>query len=320
MANIQAHEVERFKQDMTLVLDEGLYLGPKTSFMASVASQVTDFHGRKVISVPSFDVKGGLVDYDVESGKYGSDIGTKLTWKDYELDVDRAFRLTVDRKLVNDTAGLVNIQDAHAKLIKEYVIPEMDAYRMAKACGAAVELSKKSGNAKGDYVKYGVTITASNIQKEIDDVLVNYADKYGIGVENLVMLATPQVIQAYRMSVDNKIENVDFSNGYTNVCPSYNGLPIVEMQSRYMNTAITLLGDRSVAAGWKTATGNKKVNFVIMRRDLISCASLIDELKIFTPEENQSGSDWLAEGRIVYGAFRMDKNDVVFANIKDTEA
>ena len=47
-----------------------------------------------------------------------------------------------------------------------------------------------------------------------------------------------------------------------------------------MNTEVELLGDRSVAAGWKPAAGSKKVNFIIMRRDLISCASLIDELKI----------------------------------------
>ena len=86
-----------------------------------------------------------------------------------------------------------------------------------------------------------------------------------------------------------------------------------------MNTEVELLGDRSVAAGWQPAAGSKKVNFIIMRRDLISCASLIDELKIFTPEQNQNGSDWLCEGRLVYGAFRMDRNDVVFANIKDAK-
>lgn len=317
MAQIQAHEIDAFKKDMITVLDEGMVLGAKTGFMASVSSPVQDFHGRKIISVPSFDVEGGLVNYDVESGKYGEAVGTKLSWKDYELDVDRAFKIEIDRKVVNDAAGLVNIQDAHAQLVKRYIIPELDAYRMAKVAGAAVELAE--AGVEEEHVKYGVAVTAANIQKEIDDVLVMLADKYGIGVENLVCLATPQVIQAYRMSMDNKIENVNFVNGYSNVCPSYNGLPLVEMQSRYMNTEVELLGDRSVAAGWKPAAGSKKVNFIIMRRDLISCASLIDELKIFTPEQNQNGSDWLCEGRLVYGAFRMDRNDVVFANIKDAK-
>lgn len=319
MAQIQAHEIEAFKKDMIEVLDEGMVLGAKTGFMESTSSPVQDFNGRKIISVPSFDVEGGLVNYDVESGKYGEAVGTKLSYKDYELDVDRAFKIEIDRKVVNDTAGLVNIQDAHAQLVKRYIIPELDAYRMAKAAGAAVELAAKEGAVEAEYVKYGVSVTSANVQKEIDDVLVMLADKYGIGVENLVMLATPQVIQAYRMSMDNKIQSVQFANGYSNECPAYNGLPIVEMQSRYMNTKVELLGDRSVAAGWKAATGSKKVNFVIMRRDLISCASLIDELKIFSPEQNQSGSDWLCEGRLVYGAFRMDRNDVVFANIKDAK-
>lgn len=319
MAQIQAHEIDAFKKDMIEVLDEGMVLGAKTGFMESTSSPVQDFNGRKIISVPSFDVEGGLVNYDVESGKYGEAVGTKLSYKDYELDVDRAFKIEIDRKVVNDTAGLVNIQDAHAQLVKRYIIPELDAYRMAKAAGAAVELAGKEGAVAAEYVKYNVAITSANVQKEIDDVLVMLADKYGIGVENLVMLATPQVIQAYRMSMDNKIQSVQFANGYSNECPAYNGLPIVEMQSRYMNTKVELLGDRSVAAGWKAATGSKKVNFVIMRRDLISCASLIDELKIFSPEQNQSGSDWLCEGRLVYGAFRMDRNDVVFANIKDAK-
>ena len=319
MAQIQAHEIDAFKKDMIEVLDEGMVLGAKTGFMESTSSPVQDFNGRKIISVPSFDVEGGLVNYDVESGKYGEAVGTKLSYKDYELDVDRAFKIEIDRKVVNDTAGLVNIQDAHAQLVKRYIIPELDAYRMAKAAGAAVELAAKEGAVEAEYVKYNVAITTANVQKEIDDVLVMLADKYGIGVENLVMLATPQVIQAYRMSMDNKIQSVQFANGYSNECPAYNGLPIVEMQSRYMNTKVELLGDRSVAAGWKAATGSKKVNFVIMRRDLISCASLIDELKIFSPEQNQSGSDWLCEGRLVYGAFRMDRNDVVFANIKDAK-
>ena len=319
MAQIQAHEIEAFKKDMIEVLDEGMVLGAKTGFMESTSSPVQDFNGRKIISVPSFDVEGGLVNYDVESGKYGEAVGTKLSYKDYELDVDRAFKIEIDRKVVNDTAGLVNIQDAHAQLVKRYIIPELDAYRMAKAAGAAVELAGKLGAVEAEYVKYGVSVTSANVQKEIDDVLVMLADKYGIGVENLVMLATPQVIQAYRMSMDNKIQSVQFANGYSNECPAYNGLPIVEMQSRYMNTKVELLGDRSVAAGWKAAVGSKKVNFVIMRRDLISCASLIDELKIFSPEQNQSGSDWLCEGRLVYGAFRMDRNDVVFANIKDAK-
>lgn len=319
MAQIQAHEIEAFKKDMIEVLDEGMVLGAKTGFMESTSSPVQDFNGRKIISVPSFDVEGGLVNYDVESGKYGEAVGTKLSYKDYELDVDRAFKIEIDRKVVNDTAGLVNIQDAHAQLVKRYIIPELDAYRMAKAAGAAVELAAKVGAVEAEYVKYGVSVTSANVQKEIDDVLVMLADKYGIGVENLVMLATPQVIQAYRMSMDNKIQSVQFANGYSNECPAYNGLPIVEMQSRYMNTKVELLGDRSVAAGWKAAVGSKKVNFVIMRRDLISCASLIDELKIFSPEQNQSGSDWLCEGRLVYGAFRMDRNDVVFANIKDAK-
>lgn len=319
MAQIQAHEIEAFKKDMIEVLDEGMVLVAKTGFMESTSSPVKDFNGRKIISVPSFDVEGGLVNYDVESGKYGEAVGTKLSYKDYELDVDRAFKIEIDRKAVNDTAGLVNIQDAHTQLVKRYIIPELDAYRMAKAAGAAVELAAKDGAVEAEYVKYGVSVTSANVQKEIDDVLVMLADKYGIGVENLVCLATPQVIQAYRMSMDNKIENVNFVNGYSNECPAYNGLPIVEMPSRYMNTKVELLGDRSVAAGWKAAVGSKKVNFVIMRRDLISCASLIDELKIFSPEQNQSGSDWLCEGRLVYGAFRMDRNDVVFANIKDAK-
>ena len=183
MAQIQAHEIEAFKKDMIEVLDEGMVLGAKTGFMESTSSPVQDFNGRKIISVPSFDVEGGLVNYDVESGKYGEAVGTKLSYKDYELDVDRAFKIEIDRKVVNDTAGLVNIQDAHAQLVKRYIIPELDAYRMAKAAGAAVELAAKEGAVEAEYVKYGVSVTSANVQKEIDDVLVMLADKYGIGVE-----------------------------------------------------------------------------------------------------------------------------------------
>jgi len=90
-------------------------------------------------------------------------------------------------------------------------------------------------------------------------------------------------------------------------------------QTRFYKGITLDAGGSSNAGGYaKTGSTGRDLNFILIHPSAVLQASKHADLKIFTPEENQSADAWLLQYRLYHDAFVYDnKVDGVYAHVKN---
>jgi hypothetical protein len=79
---------------------------------------------------------------------------------------------------------------------------------------------------------------------------------------------------------------------------SINGIPIIPVVEDRMRTAYVFHSDPSAQAkGYAPAPASQIINWLVMPRSVPIAISKTDNLKIWTPETNILGDDWLLQYR-----------------------
>jgi hypothetical protein len=89
-------------------------------------------------------------------------------------------------------------------------------------------------------------------------------------------------------------------------------------QTRFYK-GITLDAGSSASAGGfaKTGSTGRDINFLMVHPSAVLQATKLAQLKIFSPEENQSADDWLIQYRLYHDAFVFDnKVKGIYSHIK----
>ena len=256
------NNIELFKQYVPL-LDEVYKLASLTSVLDGAAELARAGANANELIIPKMDMSG-LADYSRNSGYVDGEV--TLTNESVKCNFDRGRMFTVDTLDNAETAGI-----AYGRLASEFirtkVVPELDAFRLAKY--ASVE---GIGSATGDLTTGANVITALRAAKnEMSEAEVPENERY--------LFITPTL---YGM-----IQDLDTTKSKAAV-EGFAGI-IQVPQSRFY-TAITQVANGN--GGYTKADGAAEINFTIIHKPAVIQFQKHVAPKVITPEANQSSDGW----------------------------
>lgn len=260
------NNIELFKQYVPL-LDEVYKLASLTSVLDGAAELARAGANANELIIPKMDMSG-LADYSRNSGYVDGDV--TLTNESVKCNFDRGRMFTVDTLDNAETAGI-----AYGRLASEFirtkVVPELDAFRLAKY--ASVE---GIGTASGDLTTGANVITALRAAKnEMSEAEVPENERY--------LFITPTL---YGM-----IQDLDTSKSKAAV-EGFAGI-IQVPQSRFYTAILQRTGAGDQAAGGYTkAEGAKDINFMIVHKPAVIQFQKHVAPKVISPDANQSSDGW----------------------------
>ena len=282
-------------------LDQQAVQEATTGWMDANAGQVI-YNGGNTVKVPKMSLNG-LGTYSRSSGY--PDGGVTLTYETFTFNQDRGTKILLDAMDVDETNFVASAGAVMSEFQRTAVVPEIDAYRLSKIAATAIAAKK---------CEFGYTVAKSTIADKLIEA-IGKVKNAGFRNVPLVIHATTDVVTALAQARVANAGDVSFTaNGLTTVVPAIDGIPIIETDSARMVTSITI----SSSNGYSKGTYAKDVNFIVMPRTTPIAISKQDNMKIFTPAENQSHDAWLCEYRRYHDLWIMDnKKAGLWVNIKD---
>ena len=277
----------------TTALDQQAIQGATSGWMEDNASQVQYVGGKKV-KVPEM-LTTGLGDYGrgtgaKNRGKYAKG-KIELKYTDYELEEDRGAEFAFDRHDVDESAFIVQAPTVMGKFQREHVIPEIDSFRYSKIAQIVM--------AQGSDAYKAQSITKNNVLDEFLAQIRAMQNVTGIDTGSLVATMPYSIYSILERSAEiaKSISVSQFTQGNLEFeVKSINGVPIRPVVEDRMKTEY-IFYDGESKLGYEEAAGAKTINWLITPRQLPIAISKTDNLKVFTPDENQNGDDWLIQYR-----------------------
>jgi hypothetical protein len=260
------NNIELFKQYVPL-LDEVYKLASLTSVLDGAAELARAGANANELIIPKMDMSG-LADYSRNSGYVDGEV--TLTNESVKCNFDRGRMFTVDTLDNAETAGI-----AYGRLASEFirtkVVPELDAFRLAKY--ASID---GIGGATGDLTTGANVITALRAAKnEMSEAEVPENERY--------LFITPTL---YGM-----IQDLD-SNKSKAAVEGFAGI-IQVPQSRFYTAILQRSGAGDQAAGgYAKAEGAADINFMIIHKPAVIQFQKHVAPKVITPDANQSSDGW----------------------------
>lgn len=294
-----ANTIELVTKMLPLV-DEIYKLEAKSSILEAPSELVQETQEANVFKIAKMSMVG-LGNYSKTTGYPEGDI--TLEWETHTFENDRGRRFSVDRMDNIESFGLVAGRMV-GQYIREYVIPEVDAYRFAK-------IAAKAGN-----IATAATLTSSNTKAALDTAIVTLQEKE-VDDNRLIIFMTPTVAQYLSDNITRTTINGD--NAINNVIESYNGIQIIRVPQTRFYTQVTLdAGATSNTGGYsKTESTGADINFIVMDKAASFNVTKSKVAKIFTPDENQSKDAWQFDYRMYHDSFVFDnKVDGIYLHAK----
>lgn len=259
--------IELFKTYVPL-LDEVYKAASLTSVLDGAPELVSAGANANELIIPMLDMSG-LADYSRNDGYVNGDV--TMTNQTVKCNFDRGRMFNVDALDDVETAGL-----AFGRLASEFirikVVPELDAFRLAKYAQLA-----DIGSATGDITTGANAITAIRAARvAMDEAEVPAEDRY--------LFITP--------TLHDMILDLDTSKSKAAI-EGFAG--IIRVPQSRMYSAITQRDGKSEgqeAGGFAPAEGAVKINFEIIHKPAVIQYQKRTVPKIITPEANQSSDGW----------------------------
>lgn len=281
---------------MLPLIDEVYRKEAKSAILEAPAELVQQTMDANVVKIAKLALIG-LGNYSKSNGYPAGDVS--LSWETHTFSNDRGRRFSVDRMDDMESFGLVSARMV-GEFLRNYVIPEVDAYRFAKiaqgyASGQTASATLNSSTAKGALDTGIVTLQ----ENEVDD-------------SRLVIFMTPTVAQLLSDNITRTTANGE--NNINNVIETYNGIQIVRVpQTRFYNKIDLNAGATGNAGGYAkhSSTGSsdpagKDLNFIVMDRAASVNITKLSVGKLFTPDENQNKDAYQFDFRLYHDSFVFD--------------
>lgn len=295
-----------FQQQLDLVAVQSALTG----WMDANAGQVK-YSGGAEVKIPKMALQG-MANYDRENG-YTQGAVT-LEYETRKMTQDRGRLFTLDAMDVDETNFIVTASSVMGEFTRQFVVPEIDAYRLSKLIATAIKLGKN--------VVYGYTPAESTILKEIKKGIAAIRDAGYNG--ELVIHMTSTAKLELEMALAGKITDVTFSHaGIDTTVPSVDKCPIIETPQNRMYSAITLYDGKTSGqeeGGYIKGTSALEANFVIVPRITPIAVTKQDVMRIFDPMTNQKANGWQMDYRRFHDLWTLDnKEKSIYVNIKDAK-
>lgn len=264
-------------------LDASATQGLTSGWMDANAGQV-EYNGGNKIRMPEISTTG-LKDYDRDDG-YPSGSVT-LTYKEYEMTMDRGASFQLDAMDVNETNFLANATRVTSDFQTEKVIPEIDSYRYSKLYA----LLKSAGRATG-YTPEEETV----MDALLSDV-ARIRDEVGEDVPLVISVAQPVKTKLELNDKFAKQLNVaDFKSGVISTqLKQINNCFLKSVPSSRMKTAYVFKDGKTEGekeGGFAPAASAKQINWIITVQKAPIAVTKQDKMKVIDPDTYQKADAW----------------------------
>ena len=257
------------------------------SATTALDTQTMDFGGVNEVKVLKVSTTG-LGDYSRSTGYPKGDV--TAGWETMKLSEERGKEISIDRMDNEETLGMV-FGSVTGNFMREWVIPELDAYRFAKYASTA-----------GISSATAATLTKDNIITAIDEATA-VMDGNEVPQEGRILYVNSDLKPALNAALSRQWGSDSEAN---TVLSGYNGMKIVYVPKTRFYTKITL-NDGSSAWGYaKDDTDGKAINFMMIHPSAVVQTKKFSLPKIFTPDENQKMDAWLFQFRLYHDCFVYD--------------
>lgn len=265
------------------LLDE-VYKSESKTAMLDFASERVQFIGANVAKIAKIDLDG--------LGNYGRNTGfvpgsADITWETLTLERDRARSFNLDVMDNDETLGLL-VGNTLGEFERTQVVPELDAYRLAKYAAGAGTTVTATLSASDDVAALIQTAEATMDDKEVPE-------------EGRILFVNPSIYALFKGDITRFTENGDPNvNGNVEM---YDNMRIVKVPSARFNTSITLNAptDASSTGGY-TAAG-VDINFMIVHPSAV--VQIVKHLapRLFSPEQVFDADAWRLNYRCYHDCF-----------------
>ena len=245
-------------------------------------STMADFSGANEIKVLKVTTTG-LGNYSRSEGYPKGDI--TAVWETMKLTQERGKEITIDRMDDEETLGMV-FGSVTGNFMREWVIPEIDAYRFSKYASTD-GITKKSE-----------TLTKDTIIEAIDEAVMEM-DGNEVPQEGRVLFVNSDLKPALNGALSRQWGNESEANTVIN---GYNNMKVIYVPKNRFYTAIDMNTGEGTWGYSKNASA-KDINFMIIYPQALVQAKKFVMPKIFSPDENQKMDSWLFQFRLYHDAF-----------------
>lgn len=272
-----------YAQQLQTKLDDQAVAGLTSGWMDNNSGQVK-YTGGKSIRMPEMEVTG-LKDYDRDSGY--PDGSVTLSFKDYEMGMDRGTSFQLDAMDVNETNFIANATTVVSKFQKEHVLPEIDAYRYSKLYALLHDAER--------YTDY--TAAADTVYDALMDDIAALRDVIGDEVPLLVSIRSAVLSMLEKHEKFTKTINLtDFRSGVINTKIKqidnnyFKPVPSSRMKTAYVFADGKAPGEEK--GGFSAADGAKNINWILTPQTAPVAVTKQDKMKIFDPDTYQKADAW----------------------------
>jgi hypothetical protein len=275
------------------VLDEIFKRESLTAIMDAQTKPI-NFLGANEVKVYKTSVVG-MGTYSRANGYPTGDVTG--TWETLTLASSRGRAFSLDRMDDEETLGMA-FGTLATEFIRVSVAPEVDAYRFSKyASWSGISSPTAAALSTAAEVIAALRVATSTMdENEVPDGRALFITPTLLGlVEDQDTTKSKEVLSRFSSIV--KVPQTRFYKG------------------------ITLdAGASSSAGGYsKTATTGRNINFLAVHPSAVLQATKLAQLKIFSPDDNQSSDGYLAQYRLYHDAFVYEnKVSGVYAHVKDS--
>ena len=286
---------------MIPLVDEIYRLEAVTNILEAPAELVRELNDAKSYQIAKTALSG-LGDYDKVLGF--PEGGITLEWETHEFDNDRGKRFYLDRADNLETFNLLAGRVV-GDFTRDYLIPEVDAYRFAKIASKAATTET-------------ATLTKSTAVDAVDEAMVALQD-LKVPLNRQILFVTPRVKKLIEQNITRSTANGE--NNINNLVDTYDTVPVVVVPQDRFYTAITLnsgwaSGSAEPAWGYAkreaSGTGSSKVeagadiNFILMDKAASVNITKFNIAKYFSPDENQKIDAHQFDFRMYHDSFVFD--------------
>lgn len=236
-----------YAQILQTTLDQAAVRDACTGWMDANAGKVK-YSGGNEVKIPKMSTQG-LGDYDRDDG-YAQGAVT-LSWETRQMTQDRGRKFQLDAMDVDETAFVATAAAVMGEFQRAYVVPEIDAYRIAKIASLAITANVT-----------GMVVDSQTITANLSTLATLRAIKTGISKIRekgyngpLVIHATDAVILELEIELAGRLQTVTWSQGGIDTkVPAVDGVPIIATPANRMVTGITIYDGRTAGATAAAAT------------------------------------------------------------------
>lgn len=254
-----------------------------SGWMDENAGQV-EYNGGNKIRMPEISTTG-LKNYDRDNGYPEGSV--TLTYKEYDMTMDRGASFQLDRMDVNETNFIANATSVTGEFQNEHVIPEIDSYRYSKLY-ALLKVAERA-------TEY--TAAEATVMDALMSDIAKIRDKVGEDVPLVISIAQPVKTKLELNDKFAKRLNVaDFKSGAINTqLKQIDNCFLKPVPSARMKTAYVFKDGKTEGekeGGFVPADSAKQINWIITAQKAPIAVTKQDKMKIIDPDTYQKADAW----------------------------